>query len=173
MEGFEEVERCLRSGWFGTGWRDGLDNRRLECRHWIRWHGIRCAGPRGGSLECRHRVRTSRAVLAITLGLGSLPPGRAIAPAATSPSPASTAAAATIPPTPADPLATGAAARAASSSGHARRVGLARRAGSHVRNSSGRVGARCFFLSLGLPTAKPILCIQNKIDTKASYGMQV
>ena len=174
MEGFEEVERCGRSRLFGTGWRDGLDNSRLECRHWIRCHWIRCAGRRGGSLECGHRVRTSRAVLVITLGLGSLPPGRAIAPAATSPSPAATAPILPTPilPTPVDPLATGAAARAASS-GHARRVGLARRAGSHIRSSSGRVGARCFFLSLGLPTAKPILCIQNKIDTKASYGMQV
>ena len=175
MEGFEEVERCGRSRLFGTGWRDGLDNSRLECRHWIRCHWIRCAGRRGGSLECRHRVRTSRAVLIIALGLGSLPPGRAIAPAATSPSPAATAPILPTPilPTPVDPLATGAAARAAASSGHARRVGLARRAGSHIRNSQWTCWCALLFLSLGLPTAKPILCIQNKIDTKASYGMQV
>ena len=172
MEGFEEVERCGRSRLFGTGWRDGLDNSSLECRHWIRCREIRCAGRRGGSLECGHRVRTSRAVLVITLGLGLLPPGRAIAPAATSPSPATTAAAATILPTPilptpVDPLATGAAARAAPPSGHARAVRA-------LLAAWGRAVLAVYFYSFatcskpGSPTAKPILLIQNKIDKMAS-----
>ena len=155
---------------FGPGWRDGLDNSRLECRHWIRCHWIRCAGRRGGSLECRHRVRTSRAVLIITLGLGSLPPGRAIAPAATSPSPATTATAATIRPTPilptpVDPLA----ARAAAPSGHAaERAVLATCRAVLATNARGTISyLGSYFLSRGAPTGKPILCIQNKIDTKA------